>query len=224
MSQGNITQRSPGSWRLKYDIGQDPATGKRQTRYKTVRGSKRDAQRELRRLLKDVDDNRHVDVTKQTLGDYLDDWLKNHRTTVSPRTAERYGEMIENHIKPALGNVQLSQVTTARLDEFYAEKLESGRLDGKGGLSPQTVLHLDRLLHVVFDDARRQRRVAFNPVDDAKRPKVEKKAKQTLSTEEFVALLEKAEGGRLHAPILTILATGLRRGELLAFALASHQP
>jgi integrase len=62
----------------------------------------------------------------------------------------------------------------------------------------------------------RGRLIAINPVDEAKRPKVERKAKQTLSPEEFTALLDRANGGRLYAPILVILATGLRRGELLA--------
>ena len=49
MSEGHIRPRA-GSWEIKYDIGRDPVTGRRITKYKTVRGSKRDAQRELRRL------------------------------------------------------------------------------------------------------------------------------------------------------------------------------
>ena len=41
-------------------------------------------------------------------------------------------------------------------------------------------------------------------------------AKEALRYDEFEALLAKAEGGRLCTFILRILATGLRRGELLA--------
>ena len=55
MSAGHIRPRGPGAWELKYDIGRDPKTGKRITKYKTVRGGKRDAQRELRDLLGTVD-------------------------------------------------------------------------------------------------------------------------------------------------------------------------
>lgn len=63
---------------------------------------------------------------------------------------------------------------------MYAEKLASGRQGGKGGLSPQTVGHFDRLLHTAL----RTRLIAYNPVDDAKHPKVERRPKWTLSTEE----------------------------------------
>jgi hypothetical protein len=51
MSAGHIRPRGPGAWELKYDVDRDPKTGRRITRYKTVRGTKRDAQRELRKLL-----------------------------------------------------------------------------------------------------------------------------------------------------------------------------
>jgi integrase len=80
----------------------------------------------------------------------------------------------------------------------------------------RTVRHLDRLLHTALRDAVRARLIVFNPSTDAKRPKVERKPKKTLSAEEFTGLLDKAKGGRLYAPILVTLATGLRRGELLA--------
>jgi integrase len=216
MSNGSMRQRSPGSWELKYEAGTDPVTGKRRTRFKTVKGNKRDAQRELRKLLHQVDEGIDADPGKLTLGQYLDQWLAGHRATVSPRTVERYAEHIEKHIKPAIGGLALAKVTTLRLNAFYAEKLATGRLDGQGGLSAQTVRHLDRLMHTALRDAVRSRLIAINPVDEAKRPKVERKAKATLSNEEFTALLDRAAGGRLYTPILIILATGLRRSELLA--------
>ena len=48
MSAGHIRPRGPGAWELKYDVGRDPITGKRRIKYKTARGKKSDAQRELR--------------------------------------------------------------------------------------------------------------------------------------------------------------------------------
>ena len=135
---------------------------------------------------------------------------------VAPRTAERYSEFIERHIKPKIGRLPLGKVTTLDLDTFYADKFARGRLDGAGGLSAQTVKHLDRLLHTALKDAVRGRLISYNPADDAKRPKIERRVKQTLSDTEFKTLLSKAERGRLYVPILLILASGLRRGELLA--------
>jgi len=45
--RGNITRRGKSSWRLKFDAERDVVTGKRQTRYVTVRGKRLDAEREL---------------------------------------------------------------------------------------------------------------------------------------------------------------------------------
>ena len=67
MSAGHIRARGPGAWELKYDVGRDPRTGRRITKFKTVRGSKRDAQRVLRNLLGTVDRGRHVDPGKLTM-------------------------------------------------------------------------------------------------------------------------------------------------------------
>ena len=76
--------------------------------------------------------------------------------------------------------------------------------------------HLDRLLHRAFHDAIKARLLAFNPTDYVDRPKVDRKPKRTLQDDELAALLGRAAGGPLHAPLFTILATGIRRGELLA--------
>lgn len=51
-STGHIRQRTPGSWELRYSLGSDPATGKRRIATATVRGDRRAAEKELRRLLR----------------------------------------------------------------------------------------------------------------------------------------------------------------------------
>lgn len=214
---GTITRRGKTSWRLKFDLERDDS-GKRQTRYATVRGTKAQAQAELRRLLGQVDTNAYVEPSKLTVGKYLDQWLDGHRAEVSPRTAERYEELIRLHIAPAIGNKPLGKLSYLDLDRLYADKLTHGRLDGTGGLSRRTVRHLDRVLHSALHSAVRGKLIANNPVDYTNRKKlrIEKAPPKTLSDADFPALLEKARGGRLFAPVATILATGVRRGELLA--------
>lgn len=216
--KGNITRRGRESWRLKFDAGRDPDTGERIIKYLTIRGKRADAERELRKALDAVDEGRYCDAGKLTVGEFLDDWLEGRRHAISPRTAERYGELVRNHIKPAIGAVLLKQLTTARLNRFYGDKLRDGRLDGSGGLSPQSVKHLDRLLHKALRDAVRQRLIAINPANEVERPKVEKRPKPTLGADGLKTLLDAARGGPLHAPLFTILGTGLRRGEVLALA------
>jgi hypothetical protein len=60
--QGSIRQRGPQHWELKFDLGRDPASGKRITRYVTFHGTKREAQAELNRLL-----TRRFDVNRRQL-------------------------------------------------------------------------------------------------------------------------------------------------------------
>ena len=73
---GNITRRGAHSWRLKYEGGErEPATGKRTTRYVTLRGTKREAQAELIRLLAQVEAGTAIAPDKTTLAVYLRGWL-----------------------------------------------------------------------------------------------------------------------------------------------------
>ena len=54
-------------------------------------------------------------------------------------TQARYTHLIKTHIKPHLGAVQLSQLTTDAIEIFIEQQLTDGRLDNSGGLSPKTV-------------------------------------------------------------------------------------
>jgi Arm DNA-binding domain len=67
MSQGHIRQQGKGSWELKFDLGRDPLTGKRITKYATFRGTKREAKDELTQLLTHRNEGSYVDPSKMTL-------------------------------------------------------------------------------------------------------------------------------------------------------------
>ena len=141
---GHIRARGPGAWELKYDIGRDPITGKRRIRYKTVRGKKSDAQRELRNLLGTVDKGVLVDAGKMTLGQWLEQWLAECKHTVAPKTHQERAAYVRPHIwRRQLGSpLLLAKLAPAHIQALLLrEPLTSGRLDGKGGLSPQTMPH-----------------------------------------------------------------------------------
>lgn len=52
---GHIRERSPGSWELRYTLGTNPANGKRRIVTTTMRGTRKQAEQELRRLLRALD-------------------------------------------------------------------------------------------------------------------------------------------------------------------------
>src|SRR5689334_15594180 len=102
MSSGSVVRRGKTSWRLKYEADRDPITGKRRTRYATVRGTKKQAQVELVRLLAEVQDGTSVDPSSLTVAGYMNAWLDG-ATHLAPKTRERYAELIRCQILPHLG-------------------------------------------------------------------------------------------------------------------------
>ena len=73
--KGYIRKRSPNSWSLCIEAGNDPETGKRKQHYRTVKGTKKDAERALRELILDTERGTYIKPSKLTLGTYLEEWL-----------------------------------------------------------------------------------------------------------------------------------------------------
>ena len=92
--------------------------------------------------------------------------------TVAPKTWQEREGCIRLHLVPALGAIPLAKLSPAHIQHYYTTALTSGRLDGKGGLSPQTVRHHDRALHTALARARKLKLISINPVDDADPPRV----------------------------------------------------
>ena len=72
MSAGHIRRRGARSWELKFDIGTDPQTSERRIRYHSFKGTKRDAEAELVRLMASANRGDYVDPSRATLADFLD--------------------------------------------------------------------------------------------------------------------------------------------------------
>ena len=219
-STGHIRERSPGSWEIRYSLGTDPATGKRRTVTTTVRGSRKDAEKELRRLLRAVDTNEHVDPNRMTVRQWLTTWLDTIKQEVAARTHERYTEIVNNFLAPALGNLPITKLAPAHIQDAYSKWATTGRHDGKpGGLSAQTRRHFHRVLSAALVRAVEQQIIARNPCEAFKKkrlPKVECREMTALTTEQAARLLDNIQRQRVYWPVLIALSTGMRRGEILA--------
>jgi integrase len=197
------------------DLGRD-ANGKRRQKWHAVRGAKRDAQRELARLLNEINVGAYIEPARMAVGDYLDQWLADYaKPKVAPKTYERYKEMIETHIKPALGSYVLPKLAPLHIQAFYSRALLKGRKDGRGGLSAQTVVHFHRVLHRAFDQAVKWQLLARNPTDAVEPPSAHGREMRALDENETALLLRLVEKTRLQMPVMLAVTTGLRRGEIL---------
>lgn len=207
--EGGIDQRGDNSFRLRWRVG-----GKRYT--KSFTGSLTEARRELRRVLKSIDDGAHVAPDKTTLATYLRGWLDTD-TDLSPKTIERYRQLVEQQIIPHLGEAMLQNLRPAQISEWHAALLRSGGAKG-GPLSARTVGHAHRVLHRALERALRLEILARNVAHAVKPPKVQTAEVAILTAEQIGDVLGRLSGHPLN-PIATLaLGTGMRRGEICALA------
>ena len=124
---GMIRKRSDGRWEGRIIIGhKNDGT----PMYKSVFGNTQKAT--LEQLHKLLDLYHGVDLTEEcrmTLGEWLDKWLDEYMLfTIKERTLEGYRKMINNQIKPHIGNRQLAYLATADIQRFYNKIKKEGRL------------------------------------------------------------------------------------------------
>ena len=203
--RGNITKRGKNSWQLKFDVA--AVNGKRRTRYATVHGTFKDAQRELTRLLGAADDGSLPDPTRMTIAEYVRTWLDSAHAQ-SPKTLERYRELAELQIFPHLGAYPLQKLKPEAVQQWH------GALLGQG-LSPRTVGHAHRLLRLVLQCAVKNRTLAHNVAAVHKPPKPEDAEVEILPADQITVVLDLLQDHVLHPIVSLALATGMRRGELL---------
>ena len=216
-TRGTIRRRGKSSWEIRADAGRDPITGKRTRRYRTVRGLKRDAEKALTSMLAKIDGGTDIDPAHLTVAEYLERWLSaSAKPTVAPKTYERYAMIVTTQLIPALGAIMLTKLKPLHIQEAYSKMIASGRRDGRGGLSAQTVKHHHRILSMALKQAVRWQLLARNPAQAVQPPVPARREMMVLDQAELAQLIRVAEDKRIYVPVLVAATTGLRRGELLA--------
>jgi len=207
---GHIRRRGEGSWELKYETGTDPHTGKRTTRYASFKGTKREAQAELVRLMETVRRGGHIDPIKLSLTKYFDCWEQGWLSLqVGPKTRERYIELLRLHVRPHIGALLLHKLQPVHLAELYGKLL-------KQGLSPSTIAHVHRVVRKALTVAMEWSLLSRNPAAVAKPPRGQAREIEIITVEQAQKILHCFRGRSLYPIIALALATGMRRGELLA--------
>jgi integrase len=217
--RGTVVKRGAG-YSVVVDLGPDPATGKRRQKWISGFRTKRDAERHVADAVKGVNEGTYTEPSKQTVGAYVEEWLKAIEPTVRPSTLHSYRRNLTLHVVPRIGALRLPQVDAGTLNTLYAELLSEGRADGAGGLAPRSVRYVHTIVHRAFKDAVRWRRLVVNPADAADPPKQSASAApdmQTWPAETLSDFLERSKGygDRYYAAWHLLATTGMRRGEVL---------
>ena len=214
MGTGSMRLRGRDSWQLRVYMGTDPASRRPRWLSKTVHGTERFARTQLEDLVAEGDRAR---IRAGTLTDLLDQWLEAASPGWSASTVSHTRSIVECHLKPYLGHLELAKLTTLDIDDFYAHLLRAGGRDDRP-LAPGTVAHVHGVLHRALAQAVRWDWIWLNPASNATPPRVPPSEVRPPSPSQVVALLAwtKREDPPLHCYLRLAASTGARRSQLLA--------
>lgn len=206
MAYGSITQRGD-KYRVCFDYGID-REGNRVRKYRTF-DTKRDATRAFNEHKVKMDKGTQIMPSEYTFAQWLDYWYKDIiLPQIEETTAYGYRGMIENYLKPQLGEIRLQKLTASDIQQYYTWLMDEKKL------SPNTVIKHHNLLTNTLNAAERQEYITKNPMRAVSPPKKRQREAKFYTPEQLGILLDKAVGTRLELPVFICAYLGLRRGEL----------
>lgn len=203
--RGHVGERSAGVWRIWYDLGPDPVTGRRRQRSRTVHGSKTDAEKLRAIIVGQVAAGTLADPGQVTVAQFAERWLRLVADTVRPSTLDSYRQKLGTACA-LVGRRRLSDLSGEMLTGLYRTIPRSA----------QTVVHVHRVLHRMLADAVRWGLLQRNPASTAMPPKVRREGLTVWTSGEVHRFLELAQQHRLVVLFRLAVSTGMRRGELCA--------
>ena len=211
MATGHIrkrTSKTGSSWQLVVECDRDPITGKRERTYKTFKGTKKQAEAELRRLVTEVENGGIVTVSTMRFDDWLKIYITDYLPDIADSTRESYEERIRNRISPYLGKLPLNSITTDHIQRWVTELNEK--------LSPKSVRNLFNILRPALEQAVTNQKIPRNPCVGVRLKSIVKQHGEVFDKSEISSALDAARGTTMYLPLLLELSTGMRRGEALA--------
>jgi integrase len=169
--------------------------------------SKRKAEKILAGKLGELENGTYQEIKKISFKEFASLWLDSYaKSKVKPSTLRSYQDIIDNHLIPAFGDFQLSNITTAMLQKYVSQRLEN--------VKPKTVINELVPLKKMLSHACRWGYLKVSPAEYVERPRVEKEEMDILIPDEIRLFLDQVTPK--HKPFfLTAILTGMRRGELL---------
>lgn len=208
--RGTMHEVGEGHWRLRVFAGREDGKVRHVSRY--FRGTKRQAQSALAKLVTEVEQQQVNAGGAPKLGELLDRWLDYISPNRAAYTVDEYHRLIERTIKPALGTLRIDRLTPRQLDAFYRTLQEKG-------LSGSSIHQHHSILHASLRRAMKWGMIAAIPADRATAPRPARSTATAPAVADVQKLIAAAEddGDHVLATAIALGAvTGARRGELCA--------
>ena len=202
--RGSLLKRGE-TWSYVLYLGRGP-DGKKQQKWVGGFRTRREAEAALTEALERVRTGTWADPGRQTVGEYLEDWLTAVRPSLRSSTATSYEHTLRKWVIPRIGHLRLGALSSAKLSALYGELLRSGRHDGKGGLSARSVAYTHRIVTHALKDAVAWGLLARNPAAHVDPPRVARPEIQVWTQNEVQRFLVSVADDRLYALSTVLLA------------------
>lgn len=216
---GTVRLRKDGRWEGRVVIGYDEK-GRPKTK-SVLAKTKTECVEKLEKLKEAVGKPTDKIKADMRFGDWIDYWYRTYsKNTLRPTTQSGYESRIYQHIIPEIGKIPLNKLTQNDLQQFYARLKKSGRLIRQNvygeGLSDRMVRSCHASCRSALEKAVNEGLIRINPAIGCKLPPKKSKEMQVLTPEEMQRFLIQAKSEGYYELFLLVLATGMRRGEILA--------
>ena len=199
-NEGTITKRPNGKWRAQISLD-----GKRLSHNGDT---KAECQHWLRQMQDQIEQGMSYVGSQMTLEAFFTNWIQTVKTSLRPKTAYQYQQLIEDYIIPGLGKLKAKDLRPETVDAFYQKLL-------KAGTGLRTVRYIHSVLHTGLEKAAKLGLIGRNPVDGATPPRMVNQEMLVLDENQVIRFLVTVENSRNKALYHLAVKTGMRQAEIL---------
>ncbi len=205
------------SWGVKVYVT-DAQTGTKKQRWFSF-PTRKEAEVHLSDMLAKIHSGGTVSVTKQTVADYMEEWLLKRAGAVRETSLDGYRHIVHTHLIPAFGGIPLRGLTPLHVQGYITQKLRGDPKTKQRPLAPATVRKQVAVLREALGHAVKWGLLARNVCDLVEKPRARQREMRVWDEEQTRLFLAEAKRCSTYYPLyLTAISTGMRAGELLALS------
>jgi len=180
------------------------------TGIKITGNNKREANKRLREIIVELEEQKIVCSSDTDLVDWIEKWLEQKKFEIRLNTWEAYQLYVDKHIKPHFSPLKLTLSTVApqHIQDFYTKKMDEG-------LNPNSIKRYSAVLNGALREALKKNLIPYNPMERTTRPAMRKFEGKAYTPDLAQKLLSVIADEPMESVIRLALFYGLRRSEVL---------
>lgn len=205
--KGSVFKRG-STWYFVVDVGRDPVTGKRKQKWKGGFRTKKEAEKACAELIAQIEAGKYKEPATVTLESFLLEFMEGEKHRIRETTWNNQMFLVQKHILPALGHVQLKDLSPLHLQKFYTQKASEG-------LSNSYLRSMYAVLSKTLRAAERWGLIEKNTAALVSPPRPQKREMRVWTLGEVRQFLQASEKRKFYIAYVLAVFTGMRRGEIL---------